>query len=95
MWQELEAHLGRPGPKPERSDIEMIAICLIGRRLGRDVETELSSHMRAHQYKFPVLPEHSRFNRRRCQLQFVIHRMRHMLLARLVLARGADVRWIS
>lgn len=87
ICQELEGHLRRPGPKPECSDSELIAICLIGGRLGWDVETELLSHMRAHRDKFPILPEQSRFNRRRRQLQFVINRIRHMLLARLDLSQ--------
>ena len=30
MCQALEGHLRRPGPKPVCSDIELIAICLIG-----------------------------------------------------------------
>ena len=87
MCQELEGELRRPGPKPACSDSEMIAICLIGECLGWDVETELLSHMQAHQDKFPILPEQSRFNRRRRQLQFVINRIRQMMLARIDLSR--------
>ena len=87
MCQELEGELRRPGPKPACSDSEMIAICLIGECLGWDVETELLSHMQAHRDKFPVLPEQSRFNRRRRQLQFVINRIRQMMLARIDLSQ--------
>ena len=65
----------------------MIAICLIGECLGWDVETELLSHMQAHRDKFPILPGQSRFNRRRRQLQFVINRIRQMLLARIDLSQ--------
>ena len=41
MCKELEEQLRRPGPEPECSDSELIAICLIGECLGWDVETEL------------------------------------------------------
>ena len=64
MCKELEGHLRRPGPEPECSDSELIAICLVGECLGWDEETELLSHMQAHKDEFPILPEKSRFNRR-------------------------------
>lgn len=83
MCQEPGDELRRPGPKSVCSDSELIAICLIGECLGWDVETELLSHMQAHRKAFPNLPEQSRFNRRRRQLQWVINRMRSMMLARM------------
>ena len=49
MCKELEWQLRRPRPEPECSDSELIAICLVGECLGWDVETELLSHMQAHQ----------------------------------------------
>ena len=85
MCRELECHLRRPGPKPACSDSELIAICLIGECLGWDVETELLSHMQAHRDKFPILPEQSRFNRRRRNLMRIINEMRRMMLARMAL----------
>ena len=45
MCKELEEQLRRPGPEPECSDSELIAICLIGECLGWDVETELLTHV--------------------------------------------------
>jgi hypothetical protein len=89
MCKELEAHLRRPGPEPECSDSELIAICLIGECLGWDVETELLSHMQAHRDKFPIIPEQSRFNRRRRNLMGVINQMRRMMLARTELYQDA------
>lgn len=68
MYKELEGHLRRPGPKPKCSDSELIAIGLIGECFGCDVETELLNHMQAHRDKFPIIPEQSRFNRRRRNL---------------------------
>ena len=82
MYKELEGHLRRPGPKPACSDSELIAISLIGECLGWDVETELLSHMQAHRDKFPIIPEQSRFNRRRRNLMGTINEMRRMMLAR-------------
>ena len=87
MCKELEWHLRRPGPEPECSDSELIAICLIGECLGWDVETELLSHMQAHKDKFPILPEQSRFNRRRRNLMWIINEMRRMMLAQMELFR--------
>ena len=83
MSQVLERHLRRPGPEPACSDSELIAICLIGECLGWDVETELLSHMQAHRDKFPILPEQSRFNRRRRNLMWIINEMRRMMLAQM------------
>ncbi len=34
MGKELEGHLRRPGPQPECSDNELIAICPLGECLG-------------------------------------------------------------
>ena len=87
MCEVLEEHLRRPGPEPACSDSELIAICLIGECRGWDVETELLSHMQAHRDKFPILPEQSRFNRRRRQLMWIINEMRRMMLAHMVLSQ--------
>ena len=89
MCKELEGHLRRPGPEPECSDSELIAICLIGECLGWDVESELLSHMQAHRDKFPIIPEQSRFNRRRRNLMWIINEMRRMMLARMEIYRDA------
>ena len=85
MYKELEGHLRRPGPKPTCSDSELIAISLIGECFGWDVETELLNHMQAHRDKFPIIPEQSRFNRRRRNLMGVINEMRRMILSRMEL----------
>ena len=89
MCKELEGQLRRPGPEPECSDSELIAICLIGECLRWDVETELLSQMQAHRDKFPIIPEQSRFNRRRRNLMWVINELRRMMLARMEHYRDA------
>ena len=63
--QKLAPMLKRPGPAPDCSDSELIAMTLIGECRGWDVETELLSHMRDHRALFPIIPCQSRFNRRR------------------------------
>jgi len=66
MCKELKGHLRRPGPEPECSDSELIAICPVGECLGWDVETELLSHMQAHRDKFPKPHRHRRQGLRQC-----------------------------
>ena len=72
--QGLEPYLRRPGPAPNISDSELIALCLIGECKGWDMETELLSNMIAHRDLFPEVPEQSRFNRRRRNLMHKIGR---------------------
>ena len=83
MCKELEGHSRRPGREPGCSDSELITICPVGECLGWDAETELLNHMQAHRDKFPILPEQSRWNRRRRHLMWIINEMRRMMLARM------------
>ena len=53
ICKDLEGLLRGPGQKPNCSDKELIAICLISECLGWDVETELLSDMQAHGDKLP------------------------------------------
>ena len=85
--QELAPVLKRPGPAPECSDSELIAMTLIGECRGWDVETELISLMREHRDLFPIIPSQSRFNRRRRNLMFIINLIRRIILNRLDLAQ--------
>lgn len=87
LCQQLRPVLRRPGPAPQCSDSELIALCLIGECKGWDVETELLSNMQAYRHLFPCLPEQSRFNRRRRQVMWVINALRRLLLAQLELAQ--------
>ncbi len=43
---------------------------------------ELLNHMQAHRDKFPILPEQSRFKRRRRNLMRIINEMKRMMLVR-------------
>ncbi len=90
LCQQLTPMLRRPGPAPRCSDSELIALCLIGECKGWDIETEMLSHMRAHQGLFPHLPEQSRFNRRRRSLMWVMNVLRRLLLSHLELAQDSQ-----
>lgn len=87
LCQQLEPFLRRPGPAPDCSDSELIALCLIGECKGWDMESELLSNMQAYRHLFPILPEQSRFNRRRRNLMFVMNWMRRLLLSQMELAQ--------
>jgi hypothetical protein len=74
----------RPGPKPQCTDSELIAMCLIGECRGWHMETELLSCWKEYQHLFPNIPSQSRFNRRRRNL------MQAMNLIWIVLLRSLE-----
>ncbi|CAN5510800.1 IS982 family transposase [soil metagenome] len=76
----------RPGPRPRCSDSELITMVLVGECRGWDQETELIAAFGDYPDLFPVLPERSRFNRRRRNLMGTINRLRQDLLQHLDLA---------
>ena len=87
ILQELAPVLKRPGPAPDCSDSELIAMTLAGECRGWDVETELLSSMQEYRDLFPCIPSQSRFNRRRRNLMFIINLIRRTILSWLDLAQ--------
>ena len=81
MLIKLAPLLQRPGPCPDCSDSELIAMILIAECKGWDIETELLSEFSQHPNLFPILPCQSRFNRRRRNLGTIINQIRQLLLA--------------
>ena len=81
MLIKLAPLLRRPGPCPDCSDSELIAMILIAECKGWDIETELLSEFSQHSNLFPILPCQSRFNRRRRNLGTIINQIRQLLLA--------------
>ena len=73
--------LRRPGPSPDCSDSELIAMILIAECKGWDIETQLLSEFSQYPHLFPILPSQPRFNRRRRNLGAIINRIRQMLLS--------------
>ena len=85
IWLEIAPFFKRPGPQPECSDSELMAMVLIGECRGWDVETEMLSFWQEHRDLFPKIPSQSRFNRRRRGL------MQAFNLIRRVVLQGLDV----
>ena len=83
MLIKLAPLLRRPGPCPDCSDSELIAMILIAECKGWDIETELLSEFSQHPNLFPILPCQSRFNRRRRNLGAIINQIRQLLLANI------------
>jgi hypothetical protein len=85
IWRSIAPFCKRPGPKPECSDSELIAMILIGECRGWHMETELLSCWKEYRHLFPHIPSQSRFNRRRRNLMQAIN------LIRLVILRSLDL----
>ena len=63
MLIKLAPLLRRPGPSPNCSDSELIAMILIAECKGWDIETKLLSEFSQQRHLFPILPCQNRFNR--------------------------------
>jgi hypothetical protein len=74
------------GPLPGCSDGELIAMALVGECRGWRQETTLLRCWRERPDLFPVVPERSRFNRRRRDLAEAINALRQSVLAVLDVA---------
>jgi len=87
LWQQLPPrYKPRRGPAPGCSDSELIAMALAGECRGWQRETELIASWRGYRHLFPVVPERTRFNRRRRDLALAINAIRQGLLAALDVA---------
>jgi hypothetical protein len=74
----------RPGPHSAFTDSELLTLSFAGELLGLDAETRFLGYVRRnHPTLFPLLPERSRYNRRRRQLVEVANRVRAAIMARL------------
>jgi len=75
----------RPGPRSAFTDSEVITLTLVAELLGLDEETAFLAYLdRHHRALFPLLPERSRYNRRRRCLTEVTNRVRAGLLQDLL-----------
>ena len=86
-WKRIESFFERPGPKPECTDSELIAMSLIGECRGWHMETELLSCWKEYRHLFPHIPSQSRFNRRRRNLMHAVNLIRQEILVSLDLSR--------
>ena len=88
LWRGLPAdYKPRSGPAPDCSDSELVTMALVGECRGWTKETALVQEWRARRHLFPIVPERTRFNRRRRNLLHAINALRQGVLAVLDLAR--------
>lgn len=87
LWTRIGHRYQRPGPAPACSDSELITLVLVGECRGWDQETDLLAAWQAYRALFPVLPERSRFNRRRRALLYAINDLRRVVQTLLDLAQ--------
>lgn len=80
LWQLLAPLYRRPGPAPKCSDSELLTMAIVGECREWDKETNLLAEWRNFPHLFPLLPERSRFNRRRRNLMGPINHIRQMVL---------------
>ena len=74
----------RPGPRSGVSDSELLAVSIVAELVGLDAETRCLAYLRRnHPALFPLLPERSRYHRRRRQLAEATNRIRGAVVARL------------
>lgn len=87
LWRRLPPEY-KPsrGPEPACSDSELLTMALVGECRGWATETALLAEWRARRHLFPVVPERTRFNRRRRDLLHAINAIRQGVLAVLDLA---------
>ena len=86
LWDRVGAWYRRPGPAPACSDSELLTMVLVGECRGWDLETEAVACWRERRDLFPVVPERSRFNRRRRALMHALNDLRRVALTQLDLA---------
>jgi len=76
----VQPHDQRPGPRSTFSDSELITLALVAEVVSLDDETVFLDYVdRHHRALFPVLPERSRYNRRRRALGEAINTIRRHL----------------
>lgn len=80
----IAPHDRRPGPRGACSESEIITLTLVAELTGQDEEGPFLAYLRRnHPTLFPLLPERTRYNRRRRRLSAVTNRLRIALLQRL------------
>ncbi len=88
LWRALPAaYKPQSGPEPACSDSELLTMALVGECRGWATETALLAEWRARRHLFPVVPERTRFNRRRRALLHASNAVRQGVLAVLDLAQ--------
>lgn len=87
IWQQVARFYHRPGPKPDCSDSELMTLALVGECREWDKETNLLGEWQNYSHLFPILPERTRFNRRRRSLMGAFNQIRQVVLGVLDVAQ--------
>ena len=88
LWRQLPpAYKPTRGPAAGCSESELIAMAVVGECRGWTQETTLLRCWREYRHLFPVVPERTRFNRRRRDLAQAINAIRQAVLAILDVAQ--------
>jgi len=83
----------RPGPRSSFTDSELLTLTLVAELVGLDDETVFLNYVaRTHHALFPVLPNRSRYNRRRRALGEVLNTLRRSVLSALLTLLPLDDR---
>ena len=89
----VQPHDQRPGPRSPFSESEVITLTLVAELVGLDDETVFLDYVnRNHRALFPLLPDRSRYNRRRRALGEATNTIRRHLLGWLLALLPADDR---
>jgi Transposase DDE domain len=71
----------RPGPRAEFTESELLTVTLVAELIGLDQETTILGYLRRnHAGLFPLLPDRTRYNRRRRSLGEVLNTLRRQVL---------------
>lgn len=88
LWRQLPSgYKPTRGPAASCSESELITMALVGECRGWTQETTLLRCWREYRHLFPIVPERSRFNRRRRQLQHALNAIRRAVQALLDVAQ--------
>jgi Transposase DDE domain len=87
LWAQVGHRYRRPGPPPACSDSELLTMGLVAECRGWDQETDLVAAWQDYRALFPVIPERSRFNRRRRALHHAINDLRRVAMTVLDVAQ--------
>jgi hypothetical protein len=90
IMHQMAPLLKRRGPEPECSDSELITMTIVGECRGWDLETDMLSYWREHTDLFPIIPDQSRFNRRRRNLMHAVNLIRRIVLQMLDVSADRD-----
>lgn len=91
FWPQIAPLLRRTGPQPDCSDSELVTIALVGECRGWAEEKGLIANWQEHRHLFPLMPERTRFNRRRRYLALAINLLRQLVLGDLDLAEDGQL----